>query len=231
MSRMLEEASDRLDIDQDSLTVERVGWEPAPEGPVNRSQVFDMMEDALTQLDDRLNAHSTQIAEESLIGIMENLEDDHNMAFLRGLLRRATCFMLIPALSNENVRDTFKTVIIQVATSVPMVSAIVKAVVKEKEIMAPIERFVASQAKKEVSKAVKQSVILVPPSPPPFPSFLKTPHHQSLSRNRRALKRRLDAGRRVRHLNLVIGIEERSIKSNDGSSTPRNKERLKLIYQ
>lgn len=40
------------------------------------------MEDALTQLTDRLDAHGTQVTEESLITVMVNLDNDHNTTFV-----------------------------------------------------------------------------------------------------------------------------------------------------
>lgn len=83
-----------MDTDQDSPTVERVASGLAPEGPVNPAEVLDMMEGALYQSTDRLNARVTQVAGESLIGIMEKLDNHHNMEFVRGSLRRATRFML-----------------------------------------------------------------------------------------------------------------------------------------
>lgn len=92
-----------MDTDQDRLIVEDVGSEPAPEGPLNRSEVGDTMEDAISQLTNRLDAHVTQTTEESLIGIAENLDDDHNMEFERGLLRRATCLMLTSAKKDKGV--------------------------------------------------------------------------------------------------------------------------------
>lgn len=71
-----------MDTDQDSLTLERVASELAPDSPVNWSKVRDMMEDALKQLTDRLKAHVTQVSEESLHGMIKHLDDDHNMEFI-----------------------------------------------------------------------------------------------------------------------------------------------------
>lgn len=38
-----------------------------------------MMKDALNQPTDGLDTHVAQVTEKSLIGNMENLDDDHNM--------------------------------------------------------------------------------------------------------------------------------------------------------
>lgn len=83
ISRLLEETSNRMDTDQDSLTVERVALEPALEGSRNRTEVSDMMENALNQLTNRLDARVTQVMKKYLTGIIENFDDDHNMAVLR----------------------------------------------------------------------------------------------------------------------------------------------------
>lgn len=72
--------------------------------------------------------------------------------------------------------------------------------------MAPVARFVASQAMKEISKAAQQSVVLVPLSPGPL---LEIPHCQKIRGNRSALRRHVDARRKVLFLNPVIKIHGR----------------------
>lgn len=89
------------------------------------------MEDAVNQLINLLDARVAHGTEDSLIGIMENIDDEHIMEFVRGSLGRATCSMLTSIFNDEGVRDAFETAVIQVATSSLMVSAIVKALVKE----------------------------------------------------------------------------------------------------
>lgn len=87
-----------------------------------------------------------------------------------------------------------------------MVSAIVKALVKEETITASIEKFVKSQAKKEVREAAQQSVIWVLPS---LLSRLENPSCQRMSGNHSALSSRKDAGWKVVYLNPDIMIHGR----------------------
>lgn len=148
-----------------------IALEPIPEGPsVSRSEVCHMMEDAINQLTDRLDALVMQITEKSMIGIMGNLEENHCMAFLCDSLREAIRSMLTSILNDEGVRDAFETAVIQLATSGPMVLATAKVPVNEEKIAALTVRFVASQARKEVREAGQQSVIFIPPPPPFFPT-------------------------------------------------------------
>lgn len=57
---------------------------PALEGPVRRSEVCHMMEDALNRLNDRSDALVTKKTDKSMIGIMESLDDSRDMVFVRG---------------------------------------------------------------------------------------------------------------------------------------------------
>lgn len=55
--------------------------------------------------------------------------------------------------NDGEVKIAFEAATIQKATSLTMVRAIAKALVMEEAIMAPVARFVVSQAQKEVSEA------------------------------------------------------------------------------
>lgn len=85
VSRLLEETPGRMDSDWDSLTVERVELGPAVERPMKWSEMCETLEDVLKQITDRLDARVAQVTEEFLIGIVENLDNNHNMSFFRDL--------------------------------------------------------------------------------------------------------------------------------------------------
>lgn len=75
-------------------------------------------------------------------------------------------------MEDNDVCKALESTIIQVATSGPTAQATASTVVKEIKLMAPVARFVAKQAKNEVSEAAQQSVLAVPPSLPSSPSDL-----------------------------------------------------------
>lgn len=74
---------------------------PANEGLVNRKEVMQMIENAVNELADNLDAHVAQVTDNSLIRIVQRIDAGHCMTFVRGLLRRATCFTLTSILIDE----------------------------------------------------------------------------------------------------------------------------------
>lgn len=82
MTKLLEEASNWMHNDLDSLTLERVASEPVLERPVFRSELRDMIEDARSQLIKKLNMQVAQATEKSYIGIVENIVDVHNTSLV-----------------------------------------------------------------------------------------------------------------------------------------------------
>lgn len=82
----------------------------AREDFVKRSKICDMMKNALNQLNNKLDASATQVAKVLLIKMGENFYDEQNIAFVRGLLRRATRFILTSISNGESIRDAFETV-------------------------------------------------------------------------------------------------------------------------
>lgn len=118
MTRLLKEASDRINTDFDSFTVERIALDPTVEGPLNRMERLGRMEDALNQLTNTLDVQVAQVTEGSLIGIMENIDGDHNMSLVRGVLKKATRAMLMSMMYDGGVHEAFEVTIVEVAASV-----------------------------------------------------------------------------------------------------------------
>lgn len=144
-TRLSNEASDRLYYDQDSLTVKRVAPHTIVEGRVNRSKVHDIMKDALNQRKNKLDALVAQVTEEPFIRIMKNIDDEHNMFFVRGALKRAICDMLMLMIDDHGAREAFKVAKVQVATSTPMFQAMIKALVLDEKKMKLTVQFVAKR--------------------------------------------------------------------------------------
>lgn len=95
MTRLLGETSDRNDNHLDSSTVKRMASNPIVERPVNRSKECDITQIAPDQLTSMLDARDAQVKKESLIGITENIVDDHSMSFIRGTMKRVIFDMLM----------------------------------------------------------------------------------------------------------------------------------------
>lgn len=86
---------------------------PVVDGQVNRSKGRQMMEDAVNELNDNnLDARVPGLTDDSLIWIMENKDNDHNMAFVKGSLRRAIRSMLTSMLDEEGFRDGSETAVL-----------------------------------------------------------------------------------------------------------------------
>lgn len=109
---------------RDSLFAERVALDPILEGPLSRTEDKQMMKDAVYHLTNKLDAGFAQVTEDFLVAIMENIDDDHEKAFVRVLLKRATRSMVTPMLNDGGVWDAIETTVIQVEISEPIVSTI-----------------------------------------------------------------------------------------------------------
>lgn len=116
-----------MDIDQDCLTVGRVSTEPVLVGPVKRSKVRNMTEDALNHLPNQLDERGLQFFEEYIIGIMEIIEDDHNTLFVRSALKWACRNLLFVLTDDDEVHDALGVEIIQEYTSAQIAQAITMA--------------------------------------------------------------------------------------------------------
>lgn len=67
-----------------------------------------MMKDAFNQLTNKLDARVAQMTEESLIEIMENIDDDNNVSFAWGALKKATRDMLMSMMDDDGIREGFE---------------------------------------------------------------------------------------------------------------------------
>lgn len=103
-----------------------------------------------------------------MVGIMENSKNDHIMSRVRGALKRASHEMLSTILEDERCREAFEAAVIKVATSTIVVQAITKRLAQDEKIMAPIAKFVPTQAKKGAIEDAEQSVILASLPLPPY---------------------------------------------------------------
>lgn len=64
-------------------------------------------------------------------------------------------------MEDDGVCKAFKSDILRVATSVPMVQTITNMIIKVKTLMAPVAVFIAKQATEDVSEAAQQSLLAV----------------------------------------------------------------------
>lgn len=111
------------------------------EAAARQSDVRDMMENVGNKLADKLDIQVLQIAEELLIAIMENLEDNHKISFL---CEEPHVPKLISMMDDEGVQEAFKAVIIQFATIAPTVQSTSKALVIDEKTIAPVVKFMAT---------------------------------------------------------------------------------------
>lgn len=70
-----------------------------------------MTEDSLNQLTNTLFVRVAQVTKESIIGIIESVEDDHNMLVLRSALNRGNCDMLMSRMDVDGVHKAFEAAI------------------------------------------------------------------------------------------------------------------------
>lgn len=92
-----------MDTDRNSVFVKHVASEPVKDGPVIREKVSELMEEAVNQLTNKLDARIAQTTERSLVVIMENPNDDHKMSFVRGTLQRAARERLTSMMDDDGV--------------------------------------------------------------------------------------------------------------------------------
>lgn len=108
----------------------------------------------MTQLAEKSDTRIAQRIKESLAATKGNLEDDNNLAFVWGALKRVPREMLMLTMNDLEVRVASGAAMIQMTTSATMVRATAKTFVTEEAIIALIARFAVSQIRKSVSEAV-----------------------------------------------------------------------------
>lgn len=123
MARLLVEASGCLETDHESLIEECVAPEPTVEDPVTRSEVREMMGSTLTQAVNKLYARITQVTKYSMVGIKESLENDHNLTFIRGALKRPTREVLTSMMGDGELWEAFEAAVGKMRTSASMAKA------------------------------------------------------------------------------------------------------------
>lgn len=155
-----------METSRGSAIDDRVAPEFTLEWPIIRPEVKIMIESTMTQLVDKLGTQIAQKTKKSLITIIENLKDNHNSAFVRGALKRATREVLVLTMNDKEVNVAFETAIIQMATSSTRVREIANNPATEEAIVAPVARFIARKAQKTMGKATQHSIVIAPPSPP-----------------------------------------------------------------
>lgn len=230
MMRLLEEAPDRLVADQDSLSVKRLASDPVVERPVSRTRVRQLMRGTVNRLSDQLDARLAKKTGDFLIRIMENIDNDHNIAHLRESLKRATPSMLTSIWSDEGWWDAFETAGIEETTSGPMALAIATALIRKEKILAPKAKLVVDIAKKEVSEAAQQSISLAPSSPPSSQGDSSSSDEEwKHYRYKESLSCKEKISSSSDFDDRGIHSRQRSIRSYDGLSTSRSEEQLKAL--
>lgn len=114
----------------------------------------------MTQLVDKLDTKIAQMTEESSIVASENLGDDRRPTFTRIALKQANRAVLMSAMNDEEVKVAFRAATIQTAKSLTKIRAAAKAPVTKEAILASVLRFVASQARTEVSVIAQQFILV-----------------------------------------------------------------------
>lgn len=153
-----------MDTDRRSLTDSRVAPGLSTDGLLARAVVREMLGDATTQIVKKLNARIAQAMEETLVRLLENLGNDHNLAFVRGVLNRANRVIMTSMLADGKIRDPIETAVVKMLTIVPTAHEIAKVLVNDEAIMAPMARFVIDQPYKEVREATQQPCVNALPS-------------------------------------------------------------------
>lgn len=103
MTRLLEEAFNRMDTNQDYLSVRGVAWNPLKNVPASITGLRQMIVIAVTQLTDELNARIIQVTKESQMVLIKNFDDEHKMTFVQIFLRKATGSMATSMLKHDDV--------------------------------------------------------------------------------------------------------------------------------
>lgn len=98
----------------------------------------------------------------------EIVVNGHNFAFVRKALKWATRDVRMLMMDDEELEIAFKAAVTQMGTSPGVVEAAAKTLVIGKAKMAPMARHKANCAKKEVSKAAHQFIVI----PVPFTSYV-----------------------------------------------------------
>lgn len=78
IKRLLEETFCQRDSDCKSQREQRRTAEPVLEGLIGRGEVLEMIEDAINQLTDKLEAQVVHVAIKTLVDIMKTVDTDHN---------------------------------------------------------------------------------------------------------------------------------------------------------
>lgn len=140
--------------------------EPTLEKPITQSKVKTMMESTMAQEVDKLDTVVSRKIGKSLIAAMATLSDEQNLAFVRKVLKIATRVVQISIMKNEKVNKFLNAIMILKVTSPFMKRAVGKTLVKKDSVETPVARFVASQARKEVSEAAQQFIVIALLPPP-----------------------------------------------------------------
>lgn len=108
-----------------------------------------------------------QVPVESVIGIIETIDDNYNLTLVRIALKSANCHMLMSMMDDDGVREAIEVAIFQVVARVPMVQAIAKALNIDEKIMKQVAQFLTTQVKKEGIAVALVSMETAPSSLPP----------------------------------------------------------------
>lgn len=118
------------------------------------------MQEAIDKLDDQV----VEIAEQTVLKAPETCDADHNNVLIKGALRSVLTGLSVSILDDSlGIRESFEDSIIQVSTAPKSPSVVVKAIVNDVAVMAPIPRF-AAQIVKQTKKVSVINLVHTPPS-------------------------------------------------------------------
>lgn len=170
MTHFLDEKHSQEDSDWECMREQQRTSEPVLNDLVERAQVLEVTEDADNQLTDMLKTRVTRVTEDSLVSVVETINNDRIKSLIWQAFRRVTLNLMTAMLEDNGVCKASEFAIIRLVTRAQMIQATAKMTVKVDMLMESVDTFVADQSKKGVNEAAQQSKLSAPPSPPLEPS-------------------------------------------------------------
>lgn len=152
MTRPLEDESGQIDSNRESLEEEQRTNELNLKGLAEREEVLKLMEDAVNQKSNKLEARIVLVFRETVVDTTETVDTDVYKSFIRGAYKKAVRKITTTMLEDDVVRKAFESAIIRVVTSTPIVHAAANMVIKEEKPMEPGAKFVAGLQKGKIPR-------------------------------------------------------------------------------
>lgn len=135
------------------------------DGPVERLMVLEIKNSVINQITDKQEAVVRQVAENTLVDILETFVSDHNKSLNWKAVRHAARILTTTMQEDDGDCNFFEHEIIWVETSDPIVKTSLMMAVRVDKHIPSAASLLASLAKKKVSEAARHSVLSAPPSP------------------------------------------------------------------